>query len=272
MGPIPTSRSRLDADQVSRYRDEGYLVVPEPIFAEDRFRALKACFERLLSDVPSGTRPEGMDEPHFIYPELFSWLFDDAMLDLVEPLLGPDIALFASHFICKPAGDGQRVPWHEDSAYWHGLLSPMDVVTVWLAIDDSDAGNGGVRVIPGSHGHGLSEYEPVADRAENLFHREMRKDQFDATRAVTIELAANHAHLQDAKLMHGSDRNRSQRRRCGYSVRYISARTRLHESCSTWHQLYLARGRGHDLNTYADPAQRYFDKMQARGGYLRKGH
>jgi len=44
--------------------------------------------------------------------------------------------LWSSHFISKPPGDGKRVPWHEDSAYWAPRLSEQEVLTVWLAIDE----------------------------------------------------------------------------------------------------------------------------------------
>jgi len=64
---------------------------------------------------------------------------DDRILDLVEPILGPNIALFASHYICKPGGDGMPVAWHQDGSYWP--LEPMDVVTAWLAVDDSTVEN-----------------------------------------------------------------------------------------------------------------------------------
>jgi len=47
-----------------------------------------------------------MDVPHFVDTKLFEWLFSDEVLDLVEPIIGPDIALFSSHFICKPKGMG----------------------------------------------------------------------------------------------------------------------------------------------------------------------
>ena len=117
--------------------------------------------------------PEHMDVPHFIHPSLFEWLFDDRVLDLVEPIIGPDIALFSSHFICKPAGTGKRVPWHEDSAYWGNALEPMKVVTVWLAIDPSTTANGCMYVVPRSHDDGYSEYEPV-DARTNVGEVEVR--------------------------------------------------------------------------------------------------
>jgi hypothetical protein len=51
-----------------------------------------------------------MDVPHFMHPKLLEWAFDDAVLDLVEPITGPDIVLYSSHFISKPKGNGKRVP------------------------------------------------------------------------------------------------------------------------------------------------------------------
>jgi len=56
-----------------------------------------------------------MDVPHFTDHRAVPLALSPGVLDMVEPLLGPDIALFSSHFICKPRGTGQRVPWHEDS-------------------------------------------------------------------------------------------------------------------------------------------------------------
>ena len=51
-----------------------------------------------------------MDVPHFVDTRLFEWLFSDEVLDLVEDVIGPDIDLFSSHLIAKPAGGSMRVP------------------------------------------------------------------------------------------------------------------------------------------------------------------
>jgi ectoine hydroxylase-related dioxygenase (phytanoyl-CoA dioxygenase family) len=195
---------------------------------------------------------------------LFTWLLDDAVLDLVEPLLGPDIALFSSHFICKPAGDGKRVPWHEDSAYWGDMLVPMQVVTVWLAIDPADTENGCMRIIPGTHVNGYSRYEPVTQPEVNVFGTEIISSDRDASRAVDLVLPANHCSLHDGKLMHGSNKNASSRRRCGYTMRYMSTRSLLHPRCAAVHKIYLARGRDHAGNTYGDPSISYVDVMEER--------
>src|SRR5262249_13061259 len=107
---------RLSSDQVTTFRREGFLLVHEPILPADEFKALQSHFESKLARLPAEIRPEAMDVPHFTDPALFRWLFADAVLNLVEPIIGPNIALFSSHFICKPKGNGKRVPWHEDSA------------------------------------------------------------------------------------------------------------------------------------------------------------
>ncbi len=111
---------RLTFAQIDTFQQEGRVVPTEPVFPTAKFAGLKSYFENLLDDLETDVRPELMDVPHFQNPELFACLMSDEVLGLVQPILGPDIALFSSHFICKPQGDGKRVPWHEDSAYWRG--------------------------------------------------------------------------------------------------------------------------------------------------------
>ena len=105
---------RLSAEQIDSYRTDGYILMREPVLPEAKFRELSDLFDEKLLRLPPDVRPENMDVPHFTDTRLFEWLFADEVLDLVEPLLGPDLALFTSHFVCKPAGNGKRVPWHTD--------------------------------------------------------------------------------------------------------------------------------------------------------------
>jgi hypothetical protein len=75
---------------VDGYRTDGYFT-RDTLLRPDRFEALKAHFERKLAALPEGERPEHMDVPHFTDPELFRWLLDPDVLDLVESVIGPDI-------------------------------------------------------------------------------------------------------------------------------------------------------------------------------------
>jgi hypothetical protein len=272
-----TTAPRLSSAEVEHYRREGYVIFNRPVLPEPKFAGLRACFERILADLPGEERPEAMDVPHFMHPELLPWVFDDAILDLVEPIVGPDIALFSTHFISKPQGNGKRVPWHEDSAYWKGQVEPMDVCTVWLAIDPSTKENGCMMVIPQTHRlgqKGFSDYDAV-DPAKNVFGTEITKFQRDETRRVCIELQPNECSLHDARIMHGSEPNTSKIRRCGYTMRFASTAVKFNEErFNGAHQVYLARGRDLGGNIYADPSRSYPEVMKRRGesGRFKRSH
>lgn len=250
--------SRLSRDQVEHYRREGYLIYEEPVFAAEKFGALKAEFEKKLirwTEV-SDLTPEHMDVPHFTDPGLFQWLFADELLDLIEPLIGRDIALWASNFLCKPPRVGKRVPWHEDSAYFGAIFQPMEMVTLWLAIDPSLPKNGGMRVVPRTHHDGFSEYETVEDHDGNTFSYEMRAGQITESQAVDLTLRPNQCSLHHVKLVHGSNPNEGTMRRCGFVLRYIPTTTQFLEDArhAGW-GLYLARGTDHAGNFYDDPSK-----------------
>lgn len=250
--------SRLSDEQVRMYEREGYTLFREPVFAPDKFATLKAHFEeKLAAWEAEGGVPEHMDTPHFADPALFDWLLADEVLDLVEPLIGPDIALWSSHFISKPPGTGRRVPWHEDSAYWGQVLDPMEVATVWLAIDPATPDNGCMRVIPGTHHHGYSDYEDVADPDKQVFATEIKRGQVDENKAVDITLEPNQCSIHHAKLVHGSNPNTGSIRRCGYTMRYISTRCayRPEKRSVEGFQIYLARGEDRAGNKYGDPTK-----------------
>ena len=82
-----------------------------------------------LSEKHSDLRPEQLhhnlmtDDPFWV--RLVS---DSRLLDIAAAYVGDNIALFASHYISKPPGDGLPVLWHQDGSYWP--LEPMEVVTL----------------------------------------------------------------------------------------------------------------------------------------------
>lgn len=259
-------QERLNEEQIKHYQEEGYVIPDQAVFLQQKFDALKAHFESKLAVWPKDERPEAMDTPHFGDPKLNEWALAPEVVDIVEPLLGPDIILFSTHFICKPQGDGRRVPWHEDSAYWRKLLDPMEVVTVWLAIDESTVKNGCMYVIPRSHNtgrKGFSDYEEV-DTSKSVFGTEIiptqRKDQL----AVPCELQPNHCSLHDARTQHGSPPNTSTKRRCGWTLRFIPATTRLNPQFVDKQLMYLARGKNVLNQSLADPAMDYSDVLEKR--------
>jgi len=177
--------STLTPGEVQAYRQNGYLLYHRPLFSPDRLAALTGIFEEQLA-IKGDKLSDELDTPHFREPRLLPFLLDDTVLDLVEPLIGPNIGLFSSHFICKDPFVGRATPWHEDSAFWKINFDRFDkIVTVWLAIDRSSKENGCMQVIPGTHSNGFSEYE-AADSKTNTFGEQI--NQVDVTTAVDFEL------------------------------------------------------------------------------------
>ncbi|MDX2111340.1 MAG: phytanoyl-CoA dioxygenase family protein [Verrucomicrobiota bacterium] len=265
---VPILSPRLSADEVAHYENEGYVIYNKPVLPPAKFNALKAYFEGILADLPANERPEAMDVPHFMHPKLLEWAFHDSVLDLVSPILGDDLALFSTHFICKPKGNGKRVPWHEDSAYWKGKIEPMEVCTVWLAIDPSTRVNGCMMVIPRTHREGFKGFSDYAavDTATSVFGTEILKEQRDDARRVYIELQPNECSLHNARIMHGSEPNTSSIRRCGWTMRFCHTSVKFNtQAFDGMHQVYLARGRDIGGNQYADPTRAYPEVLAKRG-------
>jgi len=276
-GSTTAPSAALSKTEVDHYFCEGYVIHDRPVFSPSRFQGLKDYFEGILNELPPNERPEAMDVPHFMHPKLLEWAMSDDVLRLVEPICGPDIALYSSHFICKPKGNGKRVPWHEDSAYWKGKIEPMEVCTVWLAIDPSTKVNGCMMVIPRTHVEGqkgFSDYDAV-DATKNVFSSEIKAAQRDDSKRVYIELQPNTCSLHDARIMHGSEANTSNIRRCGWTMRFTSTQVKFNqEKFDGTHVVYLAKGRDLGGNQYADPTRAYPEVMAKRGmsGHYKNSH
>ncbi len=238
-----------------KYLLEGYLLPRRKAFDEARFGRLKEIFEEHLADAQAhGARGDSgeLDMPHTRDPRLLEFLLADELLDTVEPLIGPDIGLFASAFLSKEPFTGRATPWHEDSYFWDGRFDRMDrIVTVWLALDKVDRDNGCMRVLPGSHLAAVGDYE-FADPDEFSFDRVV-SGGVDESKAVDFELAEGEYSLHDARIIHGATANRSPRRRAGYTIRYFSQELRFDPAHprNQGHLLWHARGR----NLAGNPVQ-----------------
>ncbi len=209
-----------------------------------------------------GRRPEALD-CDLVYNDPF-WVrlvSDPRLLKIVEQFIGSDIALFASHYICKPAGDGRKVLWHQDGSYWP--LEPMEVITLWLAVDDSSPENGCMRVIPGTQNTELQSMKPRQE--ESVLGSAIDDEWVDESRAVDCILAAGGVSVHHPNVIHGSNANLSEKRRCGLTIRYIPTSTRICVSGynltpeGRWKSAYLLQGKPVEgVNDY-NPRPRYIE-------------
>lgn len=227
------------SDAVARYQRDGYCVVQNVI--DGGLAAEARQHVNWLLEKNPGLRPEQLgnqlmtDDPFWV-----RLVGDDRLLDVAEAFIGPNIALFASHYIAKPPRDGQPVLWHQDGAFWP--LEPMKVVTVWLAVDESTPENGCLQVIPGSHLLQLQEMRRSTEKA-NVLSAEIpiESGAFDEGRAVDIVLAPGDVEIHHPNIVHGSHANTSSHWRRGLTIRYIPTSTRIvHDG--QWPSAFLLRG------------------------------
>lgn len=212
---------KFSLSDVEFYHENGYLLPQIQLFSESEFRELHDIFLTLLKN-KGQKRADELDVPHFHEEKLFKFLMNEKVLDIVEQTIGPNIGLWSSHFICKEPLIGRQTPWHEDSAYWKGRFGRMDqIITIWLAMNDVSIDNGCMGVIPGSHKNGFSEYQDV-DTKTNTFWAEIKPESVDKNKAVWFELEKGEFSLHDGRIIHGAGPNKSDRIRCGYTMRYFN--------------------------------------------------
>ncbi|MBN9502711.1 MAG: phytanoyl-CoA dioxygenase [Armatimonadetes bacterium 55-13] len=237
---------RLSPAQVESYNREGYIVYDQPVLPQATFDRLLEIFEEDLDQYGY----DGLDVIHFRDKRLLDIVLSDEILDLVEPVVGPDIGLWSTHFIAKPPKVGKATPWHEDSTYWNGRVSTMaGICTVWLALDRATKDNGCMAVIPGTHDNGFSQYIPV-DTNQNIFPTEIDPTQIDESKAVYLELEPNRCSLHEGRIIHGAKPNTSDTRRAGYTIRFFPTTSKVFPERNQGHKIWLARGMDHAGNIY----------------------
>ena len=224
--PVRNSDLRLLEDkQVDHYNSRGY-VTGIRVFSERETDAMRARFDALLRRVlAEGGDSYSISSAHLRYPEAYDLLTDPRIVAYVRDVLGSDVVGWGCHYFCKMPHDGKRVDWHQDATYWP--LTPSKTVTVWLAIDDADRENACMRFVPGSHLRGPLAFDLNDDDPSAVLNQQVRSLEGFAPPVDNV-LKAGQISLHSDLLLHGSEANDSDRRRCGLTLRYCAAEVRAY--------------------------------------------
>ena len=208
----------LTPQQVDRYRREG-CVFPIRVMSEEAAATLRARLEAFERETGGPLKGDLRHKSHLLFAWLGDLVREEAIVDAIEDLYGPDLFCWTTNFFIKEANNPAFVSWHQDSTYW-GLDRP-DVVTAWVALTESTAANGAMGYIPGTH---TSDQIPHRDTfaKDNLLTRGQEVAvEVDPAKAVTITLRPGEMSLHHVRLVHGSPPNPSNDRRIGFAIRYI---------------------------------------------------
>ncbi len=233
-------KNRVLSDaQKKSYAENGYLIGLPPAFDAEGVAWLNTGLGELMKLLRPGEDAKEIREWHESSRFLFDICMNDAILDAVEDVLGPDFYLWGSNFFIKEPHSKSTVGWHQDTYYWP--LDPKISATVWIAFEDVDAENGAMQVIPGSHKAGLLKHRRSAD-TDSVLSLECETGTFREDSAVSLVLKAGQFSIHDDKIVHGSPANRSDRRRAGLTVRYSTTEVRCDLSVNPHFKTYLCRG------------------------------
>ena len=204
--------------QIDTFNERGF-IFPLDVFTTEEATANRSYFDSLMAAAASsGHQAYSINGWHTCCQGIYDLVIDNRILDYVQDLLGEDLICWGTHYFNKLPGDKKQVIWHQDASYWP--LTPSKTVTVWLAIDDADVENGAMQVIPGSHRHGQIDYEASTDEDKNVLNQSVRNPLQYGEAPVSFEMQAGQISLHTDLLLHGSEPNCSQRRRCGLTIRY----------------------------------------------------
>jgi len=123
---------------------------------------------------------------------------------LNDEVIGKNIQYFN-----KPPEIGKGTPAHQDGYYF--MLEPNEAVTMWMALEDVDEGNGCVRYVSGSHKKGMRSHgrTNVLGFSQGITDfgtaGDMEKEVYFPTRAG--DLLVHHS-----LTIHWADPNRSEER------------------------------------------------------------
>lgn len=207
--------TRRDLEQ---YANDGFLVVPAmltPSECETFLECNRAYFaEGRWSGLDTHTRDRCFDAI-IAHDDIVTW---------ARALLGGDIACVQTLTFAKPPG-AKGIAFHQESYYI--ATDPPDLLTCWVALEESTEANGGLVLVPGSHRRGLLPVhapenldEHVEMRDPFVYHdrsgrhweetliageiRGLRDDE-----CVTPHIDAGSVIFFDGRTIHGSAKNRS---------------------------------------------------------------
>lgn len=214
----------LTTAQKAFYDREGYLMVEDVVTGRDLARlqdVTRDLMERSRTvtasddvyDLDAGHGPDAVrltriKLPHLRHPAFRDALWNGPLTQVLTDLLGPDTSLQTSKLNTKAPGGGAAVEWHQDWAFYPHTND--DMLAFGLMLDDVDAANGPLQVIPRSHrGPTLSHC------SDGVFCGAVDPDdpEFHAERAVTLTGRAGSMTVHHARTLHGSAPNVSDRNR-----------------------------------------------------------
>ena len=215
------------SDQIEQLRELGYAVAPRLVTAEGLAKLNHAARLQLAARSPPLELEADLQYPgapasrsaaggetvrrllgaYDRHPEFAKWAAVPALRDWMKAYFGEHALLSRTHHNClmtKHPRYGSLTNWHRDIRYWS--FAREDLVSVWVALGEEEAGNGALWLVPGSH-----RMEFSADRFDEAkFFRADRADNAAVIRGgESPRLAPGDVLFFHCNTLHSAGRNTS---------------------------------------------------------------
>src|SRR5436190_19339119 len=144
--------------------------------------------------------------PSVYRPEIRGNIFEKRAASIARQLIGKTATLDYDQFLAKRPNKPDAVfTWHQDLGYWPtGTPEPL-TATCSLALDDADAENGCLKVVPGSQKKGLRPHRPLMESREESHILSVELTPED--RVVELPLRRGAITVHDGMITHGPGGN-----------------------------------------------------------------
>lgn len=242
------------------FENDSFLHIKQSLFSTADLIKLRDYLLSYVLALPEDIRGTYFTGNRAIRRPLYQdWVSAPILVDLVEQILGPDIAYFNFALCYKPPRSQFRVGLHIDSHYWveTNCIDPNKVLTVFIPLTGIKKEEGCLRVLPGLNECRLYPHKKLEPK-NNYFHWEIDDKKLDLTKLVDVEMEANQVCLLKSGLIHGSDCNSSSDHRLGLTIRYISADAKYNPLEDDPRKMILLKGKNLAGNDYQNLDSREF--------------
>jgi len=221
----------LHADQVRRFRRQGFLSIPDfaPPEAFEDLARLRFIFDRLFAAhtgrkdgnyfdfAGAKTEEASCAAPQMLHmskyaPELLDSPIVQQGWKVARQVLGERARMIVDHGLLKPAGSSAATPWHQDEAFWNERYH-HDGLSIWIPLQDVDEHNGCMQFASGSHRSGVMPHQAINN--DPRIHG-LEVAGLHPPRVVTCPLKLGGATLHHARTLHYSAPNHSAADRRAY--------------------------------------------------------
>ena len=229
----------LSPQQRTCYQRDGYLF---PVEAFDEETALSYRVELERAERLAAGDPERQSATRSFanlclpFADTLSRL--PSVTEPVASILGEDLLVWGCTIFVKEPETADFISWHQDLHYW-GLDDDHEV-TAWLALSPATEESGCMRFVPGSHTVAV-EHSDTFDPANMLSRGQEVAVDVDESAATNVTLRPGQMSLHHGRTFHASYANRSNDRRIGVAIRYISPQ--MKQDAGTKTVATLVRGR-----------------------------